>query len=88
MFYQLLAEKSRDYSNYEFIGANLQFVEPDAQTGEIWSLNDSFSREELDRFEQLIGVVWQKIMTLDLPDISVYEPNYRGMLQFEQDLLT
>ena len=88
MFYQLLAEKSRDYSNYEFIGANLQFVEPDAQTGEIWSLNDSFSREELDRFEQLIGVVWQKIMTLDLPDISGYEPNYRGMLQFEQDLLT
>ncbi len=88
MFYQLLIENSRDYSRYDFIGGVLQFVEPDQKTGEIFALNDSFSKEELDKFKQLILAVWEKITTLDLPDISKYDPSYKGMLQFEEDLLS
>mgnify|MGYP000040393289 FL=1 len=88
MFYQLLVESSRDYSDFTFTGARLQFVEPDMKTGDILSLEDNFSREELTEFTRLINVVWRKITTLDLPDISGYSADYKGMVQFENDLLT
>lgn len=87
MFYQLLVEHSRDYSNFTFTGGRLQFVEPDMKTGDILSLEDTFSREELTEFTQLIEIIWRKITTLDLPDISDYSADYKGMLQFEKDLL-
>ena len=87
MFYQLLVEHSRDYSNFTFTGGRLQFVEPDMKTGDILSLEDAFSSEELTEFTQLIEIIWQKITTLDLPDISGYSADYKGMLQFENDLL-
>lgn len=88
MFYQLLVESSREYGNFTFTGARLQFVEPDMKTGDILSLEDTFSREELAEFAQLIGVVWRKITALDMPDISEYSADYKGMLQFDEDLLT
>ena len=88
MFYQLLVESSRDYSNFTFTGARLQFVEPDIKTGDILSLEDTFSEAELAEFARLIGIVWRKITTLDLPDISGYSTDYKGMVQFEEDLLT
>ena len=88
MFYQLLVESSHDYGNFTFAGARLQFVEPDMKTGDILSLEDTFSEEELAEFARLIGVVWRKITTLELPDISGYSADYKGMLQFEEDLLT
>lgn len=87
MFYQLLVEHSRDYSSFTFTGGRLQFVEPDMKTGDILSLEDAFSREELTEFTQLIEIIWRKITTLDLPDISGYSADYKGMLQFEKDLL-
>ena len=87
MFYQLLAKHSRDYAGYDFIGGRLQFVEPDKRTNEILSLEDNFSDEELANFSQLIEAVWKKIINLDLPDISKYEPTYKGMLRLEQDLI-
>ena len=88
MFYQLLVTSSRDYDNFTFTGACLQFVEPDMKTGDILSLEDTFSEEELAEFARLIGIVWRKITTLDLPDVSGYSADYKGMLQFEKDLLT
>ena len=88
MFYQLLVEHSRDYSNFTFTGGQLQFVEPDMKTGDILSLEDTFSSEELSEFAKLVNIIWQKITTLDMPDISRYSPDYKGMLQFEKDLLT
>ena len=88
MFYQLLVESSRDYGNFSFTGARLQFVEPDMKTGDIFSLEDTFSEEELAEFARLINVVWRKITALELPDISGYSADYKGMVQFEEDLLT
>ena len=88
MFYQLLVTSSRDYGNFTFTGARLQFVEPDIKTGDILSLEDTFSEEELAEFAQLINVVWRKITALELPDISGYSADYKGMVQFEKDLLT
>ena len=87
MFYQLLVESSRDYGNFTFTGARLQFVEPDIKTGDILSLEDTFSEEALAEFARLVGIVWRKITTLELPDISGYSADYKGMVQFENDLL-
>ncbi|MFZ1243408.1 MAG: ATP-dependent DNA helicase, partial [Candidatus Saccharimonas sp.] len=86
MFYELLVKYSRDYAKYDFNGAVLQFVEPDKQ-GNIHSLSTTFSETELNEFKVLLSVVWNCIITLDLPDISLYEPTYKGMIQFEQDLI-
>jgi len=86
LFYKLLVEHSRDYSNYSVIEGRLAFVEPN-KTGEICGLELTFDTEELARFRTLIGKVWKHIIELDLPDTSSYEPTYKGLLAFEQDLL-
>lgn len=86
MFYQLLIENSRDYAKYEFAGGVLQFIEPD-QAGNISALETQFSREELDDFKQLIAAVWQCICSLNMPDITTYEPTLKGILAFEQDII-
>lgn len=86
MFYQLLIEHSRDYHNYEYAGGVLQFVEPD-QAGHIHALETTFTLEELTRFKQLIAAVWKCITTLELPSITEFESNYKGVLAFEQHLI-
>lgn len=86
LFYKLMVERSRDYSNYTVIEGRLSFVEPTI-SGEICSLELTFDKEELERFAQLVGKVWKHIIDVDLPDTSHYEPTYKGLLAFEQDLL-
>lgn len=86
MFYKVLVERSRDYSQYTVEKGCLQFVEPTSR-GDILNLEDSPTAEDCERFHKLIDVVWKKIMTLDLPDTTEYEQSYKGMLAFEEDLL-
>lgn len=86
LFYKLLVEGSRDYSNLVVTEGRLEFVEP-TQSNEISTLSLSFEAEELSRFALLIGKVWKHIIELDLPDTSVYDQTYKGLLAFEQDLL-
>ena len=64
----------------------MQFVEPTI-SGDILELSEEFNHEELERFTQLINAVWTHIINLDLPDISNYDPSYKGILAFEQDLI-
>ncbi|MDB5180134.1 MAG: uvrD [Candidatus Saccharibacteria bacterium] len=86
LFYKLLVEHSRDYSKYTVTEGYLEFVEPN-RSNDIATLSLSFDSEELKRFSLLIGKVWKHITLLDLPDTSTYEPTYKGLLAFEQDLL-
>jgi DNA helicase-2/ATP-dependent DNA helicase PcrA len=86
MFYNLLTMHSRDYTKYIFEKGILQFVEP-TPNGDILALEATFSNEELERFTQLLMVVWRKITTFDLPNTNEYEQSYKGMLAFEEDLL-
>ena len=86
MFYKLLVENSRSYHNYTVTKGVLQFVEP-TREGEVLELTDDFSQTEIEEFGQLINRVWDKIVSLDLPDTSQYEQNYKGMLAFEKDLI-
>lgn len=86
MFYKLLVEHSRDWSNHTVTSGVLQFVEP-SRSGEIVALSASFTAEELERFTQLLQSIWKHITTLNLPDTSHYEPTIKGILAFEQDLI-
>ena len=86
MFYNLLTLHSRDYAKYAFEKGVLQFVES-TPSGDIVALEATFTADELERFSRLVGAVWHKITTFDLPDTSSYEPSYKGILAFEEDLL-
>lgn len=86
MFYKLLVEHSRDYGNYTVNRGILQFVEP-TPGGEILAIDATCTDEELERFTALIQKVWHCITSLHLPDTGNYEQSYKGILQFEQDLL-
>lgn len=86
MLYKLLVEHSRDYSGYTVEKGVLEFVEPDMD-GNLHSLELTFDANDLAEFKRLISTIWQRIMHLDFPDTSKYPANYKGVLQFEQDLL-
>ena len=81
-----MIKKSRDYSKYDVANGVLQFVE-ETSHGNITALEASFTDEELNEFEKLIGAVWHHIVSLDLPDTSGYDQSYKGVLAFEADLI-
>jgi len=88
LFYKLLVENSRDWHGYTMYEGILQFVEPD-KAGNIIDLQlGTVTPEELERFTRLIGVVWHHITELSFPDTTQYEPTVKGIVQFEDDLLT
>ena len=86
IFYKLLVENSRDFHDYKVDLGIMQFIEPNL-SGDIISLDSPFNSEDIKRFVKLINAVWSHIASLDLPDISSYEPSYKGILAFEQDLI-
>jgi len=86
MFYQLLISNSRDFSKYAFKKGVLQFVEP-TMSGDIIHLEAQFTNDELETFTKLVTAIWQHITTLNLPETEKYEPDYKGILAFEQDLI-
>ncbi len=86
MFYKLLVEHSRDFAGYTVEQGVLQFVEP-TRSGQIHQLSLTFSPDEMTVFTRLVLAVWQRIQALDLPDISEYSADYKGMQAFEAWLL-
>jgi DNA helicase-2/ATP-dependent DNA helicase PcrA len=85
-FYKLLIENARDYRGYNVNRATIQFVEP-TTSNDITALDTEFSDVELAHFAKLINAVWSHIISLSLPDISNYKSTYKGILEFEQDLI-
>lgn len=86
LFYDLLVRGSRDFSKYSDTSCAIQFVEP-TRTEEIICLEASFTNEERERLKKLIQAVWRHITSLDMPDTSAFEPNYAGILAFEDHLI-
>lgn len=86
MFYKLLVENARDFSAYKVHKGVLEFVETDEE-GKINQLETTFNADELAAFSKLIAAVWQRIQSLDFPDTSHYPLSYKGILEFEADLL-
>lgn len=85
--YKILIEQSDTFKNYTVQSGRLEFVEPEQGTGRICALELNFEDAELARLRQLIQAVWQRIMSLDFPDIAAYASSLTGIKQFEQDLI-
>lgn len=89
-FYALLIENSRSFNGYKVKVGNIEFVE--AKEGwdgkkEIIILPFEIDQQIKDRVVKLANIVCAKIHKLDFPDTSHYPQNYKGILQFEEDLL-
>jgi DNA helicase-2/ATP-dependent DNA helicase PcrA len=88
LFYKLLVEHSRDWRSYTVTSGTLQFVEPQKGSTQLRSLSlDDYPAETMERFTQLVQIVWRKIHALDFPDTTHYEPSAAGIVAFEDDLL-
>ncbi|MEI8123813.1 MAG: ATP-dependent DNA helicase, partial [bacterium] len=98
IFYKLLVENSREFGGRSSrtdsgLGAAkvergiLEFIEPRESDKKIITLPLIITKEKTEKMAQLIGKVYEKIMNLDLPDVSKYSQDLKGIQQFEEDLL-
>lgn len=86
IFYKLMLASSRDYSKYELSIGKLTFIEP-TRDGELVELSLDISSSDMEYMSALIEAVWNKIINLDMPDISKYPKTLNGIKQFEEDLI-
>ena len=86
LFYKLLIDNG-SYYKVPATHAELIFVEPN-ESGEFVRLHiNDFDPAELERTARLVTAVYNRIKEADLPDISAYTQDLKGVLQFEADLL-
>ena len=82
--YKLLLENSIHYKNLPVGKLSLWFVEEEKITELVLDASDA----EIERTRKLVEIVYKKIVTLDItPDVSHYGVTYKGLIQFEEDLL-
>jgi hypothetical protein len=86
-YYALLIENSRSYNTYKIKAGNIEFLEAD-KNNKIIILPFEITQELKDRVKKLANVVYRKIQNLDFPDSNNYPQNLKGILQFEEDLLS
>jgi len=87
MFYKLLVENSRRYKGYTVTSGRIEFLEPN-ERDEIVLLDYTYDPEKLERFRKIMCAVWDRIMELDFAMPAVYEANIKGILSFEEDLIS
>ncbi|MBN2198039.1 ATP-dependent helicase [Candidatus Wolfebacteria bacterium] len=86
IFYKLLIENSRDFSNKYFVNKGIiEFIEPFHKN--IIDLDLEIEKEDVQKLTALINIVYKKIKALDFPDVSKYSKNIDGIKAFENDLL-
>ena len=82
--YKLLLENSIHYKDLPVSKFSLWFVEEEKFTELVLDASDM----EVQRTRKLVEAVYKKIITLDItPDVSKYGETYKGLLQFEEDLI-
>ncbi len=88
LFYKLLVENSASYAKRLTVDSvGLEFVEVNDQNKLVDVLEYQISSQELNRFTVLINKVWQHILKLEMPDVSKYPKNLKGIQAFEADLI-
>lgn len=84
IIYKLLLENSTHYRDMPVERLSLWFVEEEVFTELVLDTNDA----EVERVKKLVEAVYKKIVNLDItPDVSKYGETYKGLLQFEEDLI-
>jgi len=88
IFYKLLVENARDFIGKHTVKTGLiEFVEPD-DFGHIIDLPLTIEPSDIERTKKLISIVYKKIIALDFPDITKYPLTVKGIVAFEDDLLS
>ncbi|HEY5587914.1 MAG TPA: ATP-dependent DNA helicase [Candidatus Paceibacterota bacterium] len=90
IFYKLLIENSKNYKNYKMRNGVFIFVEPEFKNGEA-KINEKeieFSNDDVTRMKKLIEIIFNKIKNLDFVNIDGYPKTIKGIIQFEEDLLS
>lgn len=83
--YKLLLENSIHYKDIPVKRLSLWFVEEESFTELVLDVNE----DEVHRTQKLLEAVYAKITALDFVfDLSIYGETYKGLLQFEDDLIT
>jgi hypothetical protein len=85
LFYCLLASGTDRFNSAKNIKAQMIYVEAEDSKDLFLSLQPE--KSELDRLTKLIAAVWQRIISLDLPETKHYPENLEGIKAFEEDLL-
>lgn len=85
IFYKLLVEESRTWSDYKVERGVLEFLQP--LKDNIIILEYGMDEEEVDRAKKLIQAVWECVQNLEFPDVQHYAKDLNGIRQFENDLL-
>ena len=83
IIYKILLENSTHFKDHPVGKSALWFVEEEPITELVLDTSD----EEIERTKKLISAVYKKIVALDFPDITPYKTTYKGLLQFEEDLI-
>jgi DNA helicase-2/ATP-dependent DNA helicase PcrA len=81
--YKILLGNSIHFKDNPVNKSALWFIEEEPIAELVLDAND----EEIERTKKLISAVYRKIVTLDFPDITPYGTTYKGLLQFEEDLI-
>lgn len=84
--YRALVEGSNRFRGYKVTDAYLEFVEPDAN-GEIQELHLHLDDDEFTEVKRLAEIVWQHVLAVELPDVTGYTPDIKGIELFEAALL-
>ncbi len=88
IFYKLLIDNSREFKDkFDITTGSVVFVEPDKEGKVLDPLALAITDNDIKRMSSLIAAVWQAISNSNLPDVSKYQQNYKGILEFEEDLL-
>jgi DNA helicase-2/ATP-dependent DNA helicase PcrA len=87
LFYKLLVENSREFmGKKKVVRGVLDYIEP--KNDEVIELSMTMPEEKVDRLKKLVSIVYKKIINLDFPNVSKYSQDLKGIMQFEEDLLT
>lgn len=86
MFYELLFSLHPEFHTLQSVSSKVAFVEP-SRRDVYYELALDVSNSERKNLEALINVVRQKIISLDLPDVSSYSLSTQGIEDFEEDLI-
>ncbi len=88
IFYKLLIENSRDFSNCQVERGYLEFIEPDKEKN-IITLPLEIKKEETQRVKKLIEIVGKRIKNLNFSIEKEYPKNkVKSIKEFEEDLLS
>ena len=83
-FYILLLKHTKRYMGKDYTA---QIIQLDASQAEHLYLDYELEDADLERIEKLADAVYQRIIALDMPDVSKYDATLQGITQFENWLI-